>query len=193
MKLTYFKTPTAFRAWLSRHHRRTKELHVGFYKRGSGKPSITWPEAVDEALCFGWIDGVRHRVDDLRYTIRFTPRKPSSNWSVVNLRRIRTLKRQGRMRPAGLALFDQRDRRKSGLYSFEQRRQIKLAPRFVRQLRASPKAWAYYKAQAPWYQRTAAFWVMSAKQEPTRERRFATLIAASARRRSISPLLRTKP
>jgi hypothetical protein len=100
VRLTYFNTPAAIRSWLSRHHRRAKELLVGFYKRGSGKPSITWPEAVDEALCFGWIDGVRHRVDDLRYTIRFTPRKPGSNWSAVDLKRIRALKRQGRMRPA---------------------------------------------------------------------------------------------
>lgn len=189
----FFKTPAAFRAWLARHHRRAKEVRVGFYKKGSGKPSITWPEAVDEALCFGWIDGIRHRVDDISYTIRFTPRKPGSTWSVVNLKRVRALKKLGRMRPAGLALFEQRDRRKSGLYSFEQRRQIRLAPRFARQLRANPKAWEFLKAQAPGYQRTVAFWVMSAKQEPTRLRRLATLIDLSGRGRSISPLIPIRP
>ncbi|MGH7537794.1 MAG: YdeI/OmpD-associated family protein [Gemmatimonadales bacterium] len=188
--IAFFKSPSAFRAWLTRHHRTARELHVGFYKRGSGKPSITWPESVDEALCFGWIDGVRHRLDDLRYTIRFTPRNPRSTWSAVNLKRVRRLIKAGRMQAAGLKLFKERDRKKSGLYSFEQRRRIKLAPRFAKLFKVKRAAWAYYRAQAPWYQRTAAFWVASAKKEDTRLKRLATLIAASARGRRIGPLVR---
>jgi uncharacterized protein YdeI (YjbR/CyaY-like superfamily) len=176
--IRYFKTPAAFRTWLARHHKTAKVLAVGFYKRGSGKPSITWPESVDEALCFGWIDGVRHRLDEDRYTIRFTPRKSTSIWSAVNLRRVRALKKLGRMAPAGLAVFDARDRKKAGLYSFEQRRSIKLPPRLAKQLRANPRAWAYYRSQAPWYQRTTAFWVVTAKQDATRLRRLETLITA---------------
>jgi uncharacterized protein YdeI (YjbR/CyaY-like superfamily) len=186
--IKYFRTPADFRAWLARHHPRTKVLVVGFYKRGSGKPSITWPESVDEALCFGWIDGVRHRLDEDRYTIRFTPRKPTSTWSAVNLRRVRALKKQGRMAPAGLAVFEARDPKKAGLYSFEQRRSIKLPPRLEKQLRANSRAWAYYRSQAPWYQRTTAFWVVSAKQEATRLRRLATLITTCKRGRRVGIL-----
>lgn len=145
---------------------------------------------MDEALCFGWIDGIRHRLGELRYTIRFTPRKPDSAWSAVNLRRIQVLKKLGRMRQAGLRTFDGRDPKKAGLYSFEQRKQIKLAPRFKMMFVTSKKAWDYFRAQAPWYQRTATFWVMSAKQEATRLRRLATLIAQSARSRPIGPLKR---
>jgi uncharacterized protein YdeI (YjbR/CyaY-like superfamily) len=142
-------------------------------------------------LCFGWIDGIRHRLDELRYTIRFTPRKPDSTWSAINLRRVLVLKKLGRMRSAGLRAFDGRDRKKSGLYSFEQRKQVKLAPRFKTMLLASKKAWAYFQAQAPWYQRTATFWVMSAKLEATRLRRLATLVVESARGKPIGPLRRS--
>lgn len=148
---------------------------------------------MDEALCFGWIDGVRHRLDEERYTIRFTPRKPESSWSVVNLRRVRVLRKAGRMRPAGLRLYLQRDRKKSGLYSFEQRRGIRLPPALAKQFRANATAWTFFRRQAPWYQRTAAFWVVSAKREATRLKRLATLIAHSARGRPIPPLARTSP
>ena len=181
MKPVYFKSPAAFRTWLERHHRRSKQLQVGFYKRGTGKPTLTWPESVDEALCFGWIDGIRHRIDAMRYTIRFTPRNPGSTWSALNLKRVRALRKAGRMQPAGLKVFQQRDRKKAGLYSFEQRRQIKLPLRFEQRLRARKRAWAYFSAQAPWYQRTVAFWITSAKLEATRLRRLAALIASSAR------------
>jgi uncharacterized protein YdeI (YjbR/CyaY-like superfamily) len=191
MSIRFFPSPAAFRTWLERHHRTARELHVGFHKRATGKPSLTWPESVDEALCFGWIDGVRRRIDDARYTIRFTPRTSGSAWSVVNLRRIRALIRAGRVQAEGLRVFRDRDHRKSGLYSFEQRRHIRLTPRFIRLLRANRKAWAFFQAQAPWYRRTAAFWVMSAKQEATRRRRCATLIRDSARERRIGPLSRT--
>jgi len=193
VKILFFKNPAAFRAWLERHHRRAKDLQVGFYKRGTGKPSLTWPESVDEALCFGWIDGIRRRIDAVSYTIRFTPRNPGSTWSAVNLKRVRVLLKAGRMRPAGLKVFQERDRRKAGLYSFEQRRQIKLPPRFEKRLRASKRAWTHYCTQAPWYQRTAAFWVISAKQEATRLKRLAILIASSGAGRRIGPLAREGP
>jgi uncharacterized protein YdeI (YjbR/CyaY-like superfamily) len=183
IKPSFFKTPAAFRAWLARNHRRAKELRVGFHKKASGKPSITWPEAVDQALCFGWIDGIRHRVDDDSYEIRFTPRNPGSTWSAINLKRVAALRRRGLMRPAGLAVFRERDPRRTARPSFEQRRRIKLAPRLERLLRANRKAWRHFRAQAPWYQRSASFWVMSAKQEATRLRRLATLIANSERGR----------
>jgi uncharacterized protein YdeI (YjbR/CyaY-like superfamily) len=184
----FFKSPAAFRAWLARHHASARELLVGFHKRHTGTPSLTWPESVDEALCFGWIDGVRRRLDAERYTIRFTPRKTGSTWSAVNLRRMRVLLRDGRLRPAGLKVFQERDRKKAGRYSYEQRRRIKLPPRLAKLVRAVPEAWAHYRKQAPWYQRTAAFWVVSAKQEGTRLKRLAHLIACSARGRSIAPL-----
>jgi uncharacterized protein YdeI (YjbR/CyaY-like superfamily) len=115
----FFRTPADFRRWLERHHGTQPELWVGFYKKGSGRPSITWPEAVDEALCFGWIDGIRKSVDAERYVNRFTPRRSRSNWSLVNIRRVGQLIAAGRMQPAGLRAFDARDERKSGVYSFE--------------------------------------------------------------------------
>jgi uncharacterized protein YdeI (YjbR/CyaY-like superfamily) len=186
----FFNGPKAFRTWLERHHARARELLVGFHKRHTARPSLTWPQSVDEALCFGWIDGVRRRVDDERYTIRFTPRKAGSTWSAVNLKRVRALIADGRMWPAGLKTFLTRDRKKAGLYSYEQRRHIKLPPRFEKLVRAKAKAWVYYRAQAPWYQRTAAFWVVSAKQEETRLKRLTHLIACSARGQSVGPLTR---
>jgi uncharacterized protein YdeI (YjbR/CyaY-like superfamily) len=145
---------------------------------------------VDEALCFGWIDGVRRRIDDERYTIRFTRRKAGSTWSAINLKRIRALIEEGRMRPVGLKAFQTRDRKKAGLYSYEQRLHMKLPPRFEKLLRAKSRAWTYFRAQAPWYQRTAAFWVVSAKQEETRLKRLAHLLACSARGQPVEPLAR---
>jgi uncharacterized protein YdeI (YjbR/CyaY-like superfamily) len=187
-----FTSPAAFRIWLERHHRTRRELHVGFHKRHTGKPSLTWPEAVDEALCFGWIDGVRRCLDDARYTIRFTPRNPDSTWSAVNLKRVRALRKAGRMRPAGLRLFHGRDRKQSGLYSFEQRRRIRLPPLLADRFRADANAWTFFRRQAPWYRRTATFWVVSAKREATRLKRLAILIAHSARERRAPPLARAR-
>jgi len=163
---------------------------VGFHKRHTARPSLTWPQSVDEALCFGWIDGVRRRVDDERYTIRFTPRKAGSTWSAVNLKRIRALIKEGRMRPAGLKAFRTRDRKKAGLYSYEQRLHLKLPPRFEKLVRAKAKAWTHFCAQAPWYRRTVAFWVVSAKREETRLKRLAHLIARSVRGQAVGPLAR---
>ena len=183
---TFFRTQAAFRAWLEHHHRSEPELVVGLYHRGSGKPSMTYPEARDEALCFGWIDGIRRNYDARSYTVRFTPRKPGSVWSKVNLGRVRELRAEGRMRPAGLKVFEARDPRKAELYSFENRPRA-LDAGSLRAFRANRRAWAWFQGQAPWYRRTAAWWVMSAKREETRARRLAMLIAAAARGEKAAP------
>jgi uncharacterized protein YdeI (YjbR/CyaY-like superfamily) len=180
MKPTFFAEPLAFRAWLEKHHQSIEELLVGFYKKGSGKPSITWPESVDQALCFGWIDGVRKRIDDVSYTIRFTPRRPGSTWSAVNIKRVAELTEQGLMRPAGLAAFERRSEAKSRTYAYEQEHGAALDEEYQKELEADEKAWAFFQAQPPWYRRTAIHRVVSAKQEETRKRRLQALIEASA-------------
>jgi uncharacterized protein YdeI (YjbR/CyaY-like superfamily) len=187
---TFFATPSEFRAWLDDHHDGVRELWVGFHKKASGRPSITWPEAVDEALCFGWIDGVRKRVDEASYAIRFTPRQPRSIWSSVNVARAEELTSLGRMRPAGRAAFEARRQERSGLYSYEQRHAAALDDAAEWQFRADERAWAFFNGQAAWYRRAAIWWVVSAKQEATRRRRLATLIDDSARGRIIAPLTR---
>jgi uncharacterized protein YdeI (YjbR/CyaY-like superfamily) len=180
----YFTTPVKFHAWLEKHHATSTELLVGFYKVKSGKASITYPEALDEALCFGWIDGIRKTVDEERYTIRFTPRKPKSNWSNVNIKRVQELIAAGRMQPAGLAAFEARTAAKSGVYTYENRPQ-QLSPEYEKTFRANKPAWKFFQLQAPYYQRTACGWVMTAKQEETRLRRLATLIEDSAQGRRL--------
>jgi uncharacterized protein YdeI (YjbR/CyaY-like superfamily) len=180
----YFPSSFKFHQWLEKHHATTAELWVGFYKQSSGKPSITYPEALDEALCFGWIDGIRKTVDEERYTIRFTPRKPTSNWSKVNIKRAKELIAAGRVQPAGLAAFEARTAEKSGIYTYENRPQ-KLAPKYEKKFRANKPAWEYFQSQAPYYQRTACGWVMSAKKEETRLRRLAMLIEDSAQGRRL--------
>jgi uncharacterized protein YdeI (YjbR/CyaY-like superfamily) len=187
---TYFAGPGEFRAWLERNGGRARELVVGFHKVGSGTPSLTWPESVDEALCFGWIDGVRRSVDATRYTIRFTPRTPTSTWSAVNMARARELVRLGRMRPAGQAAYDARADERTATYSYEQRRAAALPSAQERRLRADRAAWAFFAAQPPSYRRTAVYWVTSAAREETRERRFASLLACSAAGERIAPLRR---
>jgi uncharacterized protein YdeI (YjbR/CyaY-like superfamily) len=189
MRITFFKSPAEFRGWLERHHDEAQELWVGFYKKDSGKPSITWPESVDEALCFGWIDGIRKSVDGISYTVRFTPRKSRSIWSAINIKRVQALKKMGRMQAAGLKAFEARDSKRSGVYSFEQRRP-KLDVAYEKKLQANKAAWKFFQAQAPWYQRTSSWWVMSAKKEETRRKRLATLIDDSAHGRTIAPLTR---
>ena len=193
MKPTYFRAPAEFRVWLKQHHATADELWVGFYRKGSGMPSITWSEAVDEALCFGWVDSIRRSVDDKRYTNRFTPRKPTSNWSEVNVRRVEELTRQRRMRAPGLKAYRARTPRKTGTYSYEQRYDVKLTPAFERTFRASKQAWAWFQAQPPGYRSTALYWVMSAKKPETRERRLATLIEDSANGIRVGPLRRPQP
>jgi uncharacterized protein YdeI (YjbR/CyaY-like superfamily) len=187
---TFFATPADFRAWLEEHHASAAELLVGFHKKGSGRPSITWPEAVDQALCFGWIDGVRRSIDDDSYSIRFTPRMPTSTWSAVNVARVEELARQGLMHPAGLEAFARRSPERTATYSYEQRAAAALDPEQERRLRADAAAWAFFQAQPPWYRRAATWWVVSAKREETRERRLARLIEDSAAARPIGPLTR---
>jgi uncharacterized protein YdeI (YjbR/CyaY-like superfamily) len=190
MKPVFFANAAAFRAWLEKHHGEAQELLVGYYKVGSGKASMTWAESVDEALCFGWIDGIRKRVDDERYTIRFTPRKPRSTWSAVNVKRVAALTAEGRMRPAGLEAFTKRAPDRTGIYSYEQRKTAKLTPAQARQFRANEAAWGYFQAQPAWYKTAATWWVASAKKDETRQRRLAQLIADSAAGRSIPELRR---
>lgn len=189
MDVRFFETPDQFRAWLEAHHETATELWVGFYKKATGRPSITWPEAVDQALCFGWIDGVRRSVDEHSYANRFTPRKAKSAWSNVNIAKVQTLLEQGLMRPAGLRAFEAREAGNSGVYSFEQRPQA-LPPEYEQQFRAHGPAWAFFEAQPPGYRRTAMHWVLSAKREETRQKRLATLIEDSARGRRIALLAR---
>ena len=185
MEPTFFADAKAFRKWLQQHHRTGRELLVGFYKRDSGKPSMTWPESVDQALCFGWIDGVRRRRDDESYTIRFTPRRPQSAWSSVNIRRVAELEKLGLMRPAGRAAFEKRNEEKSRIYSYEQRDHAKLAPEHQQMFEKSEKAWAFFQAQPPWYRRQATYWVVSAKSEETRLRRLRKLIDEATRRQRL--------
>lgn len=187
MKPRFFKTPEAFRAWLEKNHETKQELLVGFYKVGSGKPSMTWPESVDEALSFGWIDGIRRSIDESSYSIRFTPRKPTSIWSAVNIKRVAVLTAEGRMRPAGLAAFARRDEKKSAIYAYE-RETAALTPELIAALQKDKKAWAYFSAQAPWYRRNVTHWLTSAKREETRQSRLAHLIDCSRRGKRIDRL-----
>jgi len=190
----FFATPAAFRAWLEEHHATSQEVLVGFYKKGSGRPSITWPESVDEALCFGWIDGVRRGIDDVSYSIRFTPRKRRSTWSAVNIERVKELTQMGRMRPAGLKAFAERTEAKSGIYAYEQKNNAALDAAYEQRFRANKAAWDFFQSQAAGYRKTAIWWVISAKREETRLKRLATLIEDSANGRTIAPLTRrTKP
>ncbi len=178
MEITFFKTPDEFRKWLERNHQKEKEFFVGFYKKNSSKKSITWFESVDHALCFGWIDGVRKNIDEVSYYIRFTPRKPKGIWSIVNVKRIEELTRQGLMTDAGLKVFNERDEKKSGIYSYENEVQ-QFHKDYEKEFKTNKKAWKFYKEQAPWYIRNTTHWVMRAKQEKTRLSRLTLLIKDS--------------
>ncbi|HUC52674.1 MAG TPA: YdeI/OmpD-associated family protein [Candidatus Cybelea sp.] len=182
---TFFLTPADFRDWLEAHHDKFPELLVGFHKKSSGKPSITWPESVEAALCFGWIDGVRKSFDETSYTIRFTPRKPTSIWSSINLNLVRKLTKQGLMHPAGLKAFAARNEEKSAIYSYEQRRTARFTREQEKQFRANKPAWEFFRSQAPWYQRVTTYWVISAKKEETKLKRLSELIESSQRRQTI--------
>ena len=184
MEPAFFKSPAAFRAWLKKNHDRASELLVGFYKKGSGRPSITWPESVDQALCFGWIDGVRRRIDDVSYSIRFTPRKRGSIWSAINIRRATELTTLSLMHPAGLRAFERRSEAKSRIYAYENAPRT-LPPAGEKRFRANKKAWTFFNEQAPSYRRVAIYWVVSAKKEETRARRLAALIDDSAHGRRL--------
>lgn len=186
----FFATPEEFRAWLEENHATASELWVGYTKKGAGRASITWPESVDEALCFGWIDGIRRSVDDTSYMNRFTPRRPGSNWSAVNIARVAELTAQGRMRPAGLAAFDRRRDETTAVYSYEQRHQAALEEAEEQQLRANPAAWQFFQARPRSYRQAAIRWVISAKKAETRQSRLARLIEDSAQGRTVPPLTR---
>ncbi len=188
MPPTFFRSTAAFRSWLTKHHASSRELLVGFHKVGSGKRSVTYPEALDEALCFGWIDGMRTSLGADSYTIRFTPRRRDSIWSAVNLRHVARLTADGRMRAAGLEVFRERDRAKAKRYSFENRpRPFDAAA--TRRFKANARGWAWFTAQADSYRRTAQWWVMSAKKPETRQRRLAALIQSSARGMKAAPFI----
>jgi uncharacterized protein YdeI (YjbR/CyaY-like superfamily) len=186
---TFFSSPAEFRRWLQRHHASARELWVGFHKKATGRQTITWAQAVDEALCFGWIDGVRKSVDGDRYANRFTPRRRGSTWSLVNTRRAQELIAEGRMRPAGLRAFEARDPARSGLYSFE-RANAALTPDAEARFRAETAAWQFFQAQPPGYRRTVLHWVTSARQQETRDRRLDILIRDCRNGERIGPLRR---
>jgi uncharacterized protein YdeI (YjbR/CyaY-like superfamily) len=178
MKVQYFKSALAFRRWLDVNHARVSELWVGFFKKASGKGGLTYAEAVDEALCFGWIDGLKKRVDELSYTHRFSPRKPRSNWSRINIAHVERLKKAARMMPAGLKAYAAREPGRSGVYSFENAPRT-LAPADEKQFKADNAAWEFFRRQPPGYQRLAIWWMTSAKKAETRARRLSQLIAHS--------------
>jgi uncharacterized protein YdeI (YjbR/CyaY-like superfamily) len=189
MQPKFFRTAAEFRTWLKRHHATAAQLLVCFYKKSSGKPSITWPESVDEALCYGWIDGIRKRVDEESYTIRFTPRRAGSVWSAVNIRRARALAAEGRMAAAGYKSFAARRSNRSRRHSYEQRPRHLVAP-YAGMLARNPAARKFFLAQAPGYQRAVTWWVLSAKKEETRLKRARALIELSARGKQIPQFLR---
>jgi uncharacterized protein YdeI (YjbR/CyaY-like superfamily) len=180
VKPRFFARPEDFRAWLAKNHARAAELLVGFHKKGRGKPSIDWPQSVDEALCFGWIDGVRKSLGEESYTIRFTPRRPGSIWSSINIRRVAALKRLKRMRPAGIAAYARRSVDRSAIYAYEQRASAKLAAAEVRLFKARPRAWQFFAKLAPSYRHKALYWVTSAHKPETRRSRLERLIEMSA-------------
>lgn len=192
MEPTFFASPSEFRSWLTKNYADVHELLVGFHRRESDKGGLTYFEALDEALCFGWIDGVRRRFDESSYTIRFTPRKPGSIWSAVNTRRVAKLMELGRMHPAGQQVFDGRDQKKSNSYSYE-RAHCKLDDAYEKKFRANKKAWEFYQAQPAGYRRTSCWWIVSAKQQSTRLRRLSQLIADSSNGVRIKLLRRTVP
>jgi len=185
VKPIFFETPAKFRAWLRQHHKKADDILVGFYKKGSGKKSITWPESVDEALCFGWIDGIRRNHGADAYTIRFTPRRPGSNWSAINIGKIKALTKQKRMRPAGIAAFERRTEAKSRIYSYEQKDLPSFPPDIEKKFKQNKKAWEFFLTLPPYYRKGETRWITGAKQEETRLRRLDKVMAAceSGRRR----------
>lgn len=183
-----FDTPADFRAWLEANHDTADHIWVGYYRKGVPKTAMTYPEAVEEALCMGWIDGQAGSVSDEVWSNRFTPRRKGSNWSSINIARIAELRKAGRMHPAGLRAFEERDRRRDATYSYE-RPPEDLPADYLARFEADATAWGYWRAETPSYRRTASYWVLSAKRPETRERRFTTLVADSAAGRRVKPFL----
>ena len=190
-EIKFFTTQGELRKWLAKNHDKLTEQWIGFYKKGSGRPSITWPESVDEALCFGWIDGLRKKIDDEAYKIRFTPRRDSSIWSAVNIKRVKELIELGLMKPAGIAKFEQRDEAKTNRYAYEQKH-VAFDTAFLAIFKKNKKAWSFFESQPPWYQRVVTHYVMRAKHEATRLRRLDKLIADSATGNRIGMLKQEK-
>lgn len=190
MEPIFFPTPEAFRTWLEENHQTADEVQVGFYKKKAGKPSMTWSESVDQALCYGWIDGKGRSLGDEAHTIRFTPRRPKSNWSAVNVAKVAKLTEEGLMRPAGLAAFEKREEARSGVYSYEQRHLARLTEEQESEFQANPAAWKWFRGAAPSYRKAAIFWVTSAKREETKARRLQQLIDDSAAGLEVPPLRR---
>jgi uncharacterized protein YdeI (YjbR/CyaY-like superfamily) len=186
----YFTDTDELRAWFEQHHEQETELLVGYYKKAAKRPTISWSESVDQALCFGWIDGRGGRIDDERWAVRFTPRKTGSIWSAVNIAKVATLTAAGLMTPAGLRAFEARRPDRSGVYSHEQAEPVVLDDARIVVFQSSPAAWQWFSTQAPSYRKAAAHWVLSAKREDTRERRFAQLVEDSAAQRRVAPLAR---
>ena len=191
-KPTFFPTPSDFRAWLEAHHDKLSEYLVGFHKKSSGKPSITWPESVEVALCFGWIDGVRKSLGETSYTIRFTPRKPTSTWSAININLVQKLTKQGLMHPAGLKAFAARNEKKSAIYSYEQRKSARFTSEQEKQFRANKLAWDFFQSQPPGYKQLTTYRVITAEKEETRQKRLSELIAHSQHQHRIPRILPTK-
>ena len=186
--VAHFASAGAFRAWLEAHHDREDVVWVGYWKKATGRPSLTWEESVDEALCFGWIDGIRRRIDEDAYTIRFTPRRAGSTWSRRNVERFEALRAEGLIRPSGEEAWSARTDANTGIYSFEQQDPASLPDEFLARLEADPSAWADWEARPPGYRRQVAHWVTSAKRQSTRERRFQALLEDSAAGRKVKPL-----
>lgn len=184
---TFFRAQQDFRKWFEKNHEREKELLVGFYKITSGRKSITWRESVNEAICFGWIDGVRKSIDDESYCIRFTPRKPTSIWSAINIKKVEELAKKGLMHPSGLTAFSKRQEKKSAIYSYEKKPET-LSPEFLQKLKANKKAWVFFQTMAPSYQRSCFHWIMTARQETTKMKRLLELINDSEMKRKIKRL-----
>ena len=183
----FFATTSALRDWFDANHETADELWLGYYKKGSGMPSVTWTEAVDEALCVGWIDGVLQRIDERSHAQRFTPRRKGSNWSAINVAKVATLTEQDRMRPAGFRAFEARTAERTGVYSYE--REVEhLTDDELARFRAEPAAWSYWEARPASYRKAALHWVTTAKQAATRERRLAALIEDSKAGRLVKPL-----
>lgn len=180
----FFKTQKDFRKWLEKNHKKEIELYVGFYKLSSGKKSITWSQAVDEAICFGWIDGIRKSIDKESYCNRFTPRRPDSNWSDINIKKVKELTKKGLMKPAGLEIFNKRKIDKSRVYSYENKPES-LSPEHEIIFKSNKKAWEFFIAQSNSYKRTNYYWIMSAKQDETKFRRLNQLITASEKRQKL--------
>jgi uncharacterized protein YdeI (YjbR/CyaY-like superfamily) len=191
-KPTFFPTPADFRTWLKANHEKLQELFVGFHKRSSEKPSITWVEFVQVALCFGWIDGVRKSLDETSYMIRFTPRKRTSTWSSINIKFVQELTKKGLMHPAGLKAFAARNVKKSGIYSYEQRKSARFTREQEKRFRANKAAWEFFRSQALWYRRVTTYWVITAKKKETKRKRLSELIGHSQNQRRVPRLIPAK-